>query len=397
MVGGLLAIAFILWLLQHRMPGRSFLSLLPVAIAAFDFCTDALFAAELFATGATQLGAASCAVLALTIIANFCLCLWLLKFLHDSDTHATEGSMNGLQTFTEWTLCEGIDAALGCYCFLGLFTIEAMHIACSRIFNGAAFNAPLTRYQKRTITALSLVNNVLEDVPQLAIVLYATLERGSWGAVAITSFAISAVSLAYTVCLRSSSIMMLLIELSDTQRKAGAKLADERGPDSADTPPRKNNNSDRHSPPIRQLSSFDNSDSTHDTDTAAARDADRADSADTPDSAHDEEDNTDAEPHTQLAARDKHKLRDEAAPAPPPQRTLPNPDATTEPFGDSDANGEHDNAHVKAAYREGLARLAQRRYQDAHAWLDNAATHNKATTSANTTSADKSANAIATL
>jgi hypothetical protein len=382
MVGGLLAIALVLWLLTRRMPGRNFLSLLPVAIAAFDFGTDALFATELFATGATQLGAAAAAVLGLTVLANFCLCLRLLKFLHDSDAHATEGSMIGLQTFTEWTLGEGIDAALGCYCFLGLFTIEAMHIASSRIFDGAAFNAPLTRYQKRTITALSLVNNVLEDVPQLAIVLYATLQRGSWGAVAVTSFAISAVSLAYTVCLRSSSIMMLFIELSHTQRNAGAKLADERGP-----------NNNPHSPPMRQLSSFghNKSHSTHDTDNAP----NARDTADTPHSAHEAEDITDAQPHT---ARD-NLSRKGAARALPPQRTLPHPDARTDSGNAaalSHADGDHDNdnAHVKAAYREGLARLAQRRYQDADAWLDNEANNNN-TSSANTTSATTSA--IATL
>ncbi len=353
------------------MPGRQFLALLPVAIAAFDFCTDALFAAELFATGAVPLGAAASGVIALTVLANFAICLWLLKFLHDSDARASEGSMVGLQTFTEWTLREGVDAALGCYCFLGLFTIEALHIASSRMFDGAAFSAPLTRFQKRTITALSLVNNVLEDVPQLAIVLYATLQRGSWGAVAVTSFAISAVSLCYTVCLRSSSIMMLFIELSDRQRKAGAKLADERGPASADTPPRPPRAlndahaaahtaaSDGHM--IRQLSSFD-----HDSD----------------------DENADA------AARNKRATSQRGGRAP---HTDANADVDVDADADADADADHDadvgagsgantdaadeNAHVKAAYREGLARLAQRRFQDANAWLDSAANPNAMTTS----------------
>ena len=86
---------------------------------------------------------------------------------------------------------------------LSFLNASNIQIISSKIFNADAFSAPLSAQAQQTMRVFGIVSNVLEDLPQIAIILHANSITGNWGTTAILCIVGSIMALCFGIIRRS--------------------------------------------------------------------------------------------------------------------------------------------------------------------------------------------------
>ena len=199
---------------SNRRIAKLFASLLCVVLVVADLITDVLFSVALFLNVDRRLHYLGIAGLAFTTVPILCNTVLVMIVTHDLTKNRR------VRTWIENN--DLLTTTIQC---LSIFSIETFALAASGV---ALFSMPLTKYDIYRLRSFAIVNNVLEDIPQLIIVILSRTmyaqddvegeSEESWTTYAIVSLASSLASLIWTFLFRFQSCSMVYHERLEKRR-----------------------------------------------------------------------------------------------------------------------------------------------------------------------------------
>eukprot|EP00854_Cymbomonas_tetramitiformis_P028146 gene28146-34842_t len=124
-------------------------------------------------------------------------------------THFLVHELRTNQEMHEWVAANTSLATF--ICFLAFTNVEVFTVASSRTL--PFLNAKLPPQQETRVQMLGLVTNLLEDVPQAVILVFANSLTGTWSSTATVSFVATVLAICYGITKRMlSSILVFTIQ-----------------------------------------------------------------------------------------------------------------------------------------------------------------------------------------
>ncbi|KAK3273338.1 hypothetical protein CYMTET_18415 [Cymbomonas tetramitiformis] len=217
-IGGVFGGGLFLWgackVADRYRAGTNHLALFITLLALVDIISDILYIHTDLSEGAEEIRGcyyAAVIFLVLSMLANAAVM-----------THFLVHEMRTNQEIHEWVAANTSIAAL--IFFLAFTNVEVFTVVSSRTL--PFLNAKLPPQQQTRVQMLGLVTNLLEDVPQAVILVFANSLTGTWSGTATVSFVATVLAICYGITKRMlSSILVFTVEAQTYMQSGGGGAA----------------------------------------------------------------------------------------------------------------------------------------------------------------------------